>query len=299
MTKNSMKSAIETIAVSIHVFNFLLLGPVVIAALVALLFTPMWIIPIVYAGWMYYDRYSEIVPRKKSLWAKNWIIWRLIRDYFPITLCKDGDTGRSDSSQDGDTVHLDPKNNYLLLNHPHGIVCYGTYIALGTEACGFSRMFPGIDTYTAVLNTMFKMPLWREIILSLGGRRVDRETFDNILGGKTKGKLLTVVVGGAREALDACPGRMDFTLRNRKGVFKLALKHGAHLVPCISFGENDVYKQEYRSEEDTLKIFQKKIMKKIHFSIPYFHGRSFTLIPYRRPICLVGEYYDYIIFILS
>ena len=49
--------------------------------------------------------------------------------------------------------------------------------------------------------------------------------------------------GGAREALDARPGPNDLTLGSRYGFVRVALQHGAHLIPVFTVGENDLYQQ--------------------------------------------------------
>lgn len=49
---------------------------------------------------------------------------------------------------------------------------------------------------------------------------------ENLLEQEEKGNALILIVGGAEEALDAVPGKMELTLKNRKGFVKLALKHG-------------------------------------------------------------------------
>lgn len=66
----------------------------------------------------------------------------------------------------------------------------------------------------------------------------------------------------------------------------------ANLVPTISFGENDVYVQKFRPEDDPVKVMQKKIMKRVGFSPPIFHGRgiinyTFGMLPFRHPITTV------------
>jgi len=45
------------------------------------------------------------------------------------------------------------------------------------------------------------------------------------------------------QALDAHPGINNLTLKNRKGFVKIALQHGAALVPVYSFGENNLFLQ--------------------------------------------------------
>ena len=54
--------------------------------------------------------------------------------------------------------------------------------------------------------------------------------------------LSNCFAGGAREALKAQPKSMNLTLNTRKGFIRLALRHGASVIPAISFGENDVFR---------------------------------------------------------
>jgi 1-acyl-sn-glycerol-3-phosphate acyltransferase len=106
------------------------------------------------------------------------------------------------------------------------------------------------------------------------------------------GNALALIVGGAVEALDAVPGKLEVTLSPRMGFVKMALKHGAHLVPVISFGENEVLDQKERDENAWVKKFQKKMTQILGFSPPFFHGRgvfqyTVGLLPYRKPIITV------------
>lgn len=47
-----------------------------------------------------------------------------------------------------------------------------------------------------------------------------------LLQKEKSGNALVLIVGGATEALDAIPGKMEVTLNDRKGFIKLAIKHG-------------------------------------------------------------------------
>lgn len=42
------------------------------------------------------------------------------------------------------TTELDPGGRYLLGIHPHGVLGNSSLLALGSEALGWSRLFPGI-----------------------------------------------------------------------------------------------------------------------------------------------------------
>ena len=56
-----------------------------------------------------------------------------------------------------------------------------------------------------------------------------------------KGRSLLIFIGGEKEQLMSENGKHKIYLKNRKGFVKLALQHGAHLLPMYAFGENDVH----------------------------------------------------------
>ncbi|RWS22091.1 DGAT2-like protein [Leptotrombidium deliense] len=69
----------------------------------------------------------------------------------------------------------------------------------------------------------------------------------------------------------------------------------ANLVPCISFGENDVYSHIKFDENSLFRRVQKKFLKVFTFSTPIFYGRGFSesivgYLPYRKSInTVVGK----------
>ena len=95
---------------------------------------------------------------------------------------------------------------------------------------------------------------------------------------------MTIVIGGAAEALDAKPGIYDLCLKSRRGFCEYALKYGygldhirfsrttgtnricsfgkctrlfsADLVPMFNFGENDLYEQYGDGKNGALRAVQ-------------------------------------------
>lgn len=66
------------------------------------------------------------------------------------------------------------------------------------------------------------------------------------------------------------------------------------LVPAFSFGENDLFDQVNNPKGSWLRRIQHFLQQIMGISLPLFHARgifqySFGVIPYRRPICTVGE----------
>ena len=106
------------------------------------------------------------------------------------------------------------------------------------------------------------------------------------------GRAITIVVGGARESLDAQPYSMRLVLARRKGFIKLALRTGADLVPVLAFGENDLYDQFTADSHPYIHKLQLMVKKLLGFTIPLFHARGVFnydvgLMPYRRPLNIV------------
>ncbi|KAB0349757.1 hypothetical protein FD754_014614 [Muntiacus muntjak] len=245
---------------------------------IGLLFTRFWMISILYAIWWYLDRDTPWQGDRQSAFIRRWTIWKYTKDYFPISLVK--------------TAELDPSRNYLAGFHPHGVLATGAFTNLCTEGTGFSSIFPGIRSHLMMLHWCFWAPVFRDCIMSVGLVSSDKESAAHILSRKGGGNLLSIVVGGVQEALSARPGTYKLVLRNRKGFIRLALMHGADLVPIFSFGENDIYDQVENSPGSWLRWFQDQLHKSIRISIPLFYGRgvfqySFGLMPYRRPITTV------------
>ncbi|RAQ98799.1 diacylglycerol o-acyltransferase 2a [Stemphylium lycopersici] len=210
-------------------------------------------------------------------------IWSLFASYFPARLHR--------------SQELEPTRKYIFGYHPHGILSHGAFAAFATEALGFSQLFPGITNALLTLDSNFRYPIYREYALRLGMASVSRESCENILskGGPNNegmGRAITIVVGGARESLDARPGNIKLVLQRRKGFVKMAIRTGADLVPVLSFGENDVYDQVDTESHPYIHKFQMLVKKFMGFTVPIFHARGVFnydvgMMPYRRPINIV------------
>ncbi|KAK5654971.1 hypothetical protein OQA88_6729 [Cercophora sp. LCS_1] len=210
-------------------------------------------------------------------------VWKFFADYFPARLHK--------------THELPPTRKYIFGYHPHGIISHGAFASFATEALGFDEKFPGITNSLLTLDSNFRIPLYREYILSLGIQSVSKESITNILtrggrNGEGMGRAVTIVVGGARESLEAHPGTMHLILGERKGFVKLAVRTGADLVPVLAFGENDLYDQVSPKTHPSLHRLQMWVLRTLKFTLPFLHGRGIFnydvgLMPYRRPLNVV------------
>ncbi|KAB8337209.1 hypothetical protein FH972_021511 [Carpinus fangiana] len=220
---------------------------------------------------------------RRSEWYRRLPWWSLFASYFPARLHR--------------TQELEPTRKYIFGYHPHGIISHGAFAAFATEAMGFSQLFPGITNTLLTLDSNFRMPLYRDHALRLGLASVSRESCENLLNqgginGEGMGRAITIVVGGARESLDAQPHYMRLVLKRRKGFVKLAIRNGADLVPVLGFGENELYEQIKSDAHPYLHKTQMLIKKIAGFTIPLFHARGVFnydvgMLPYRRPVNIV------------
>lgn len=232
-----------------------------------------------YLAWIAIDDLVLKTPRRAGRRIerlRHLRIFSLFRDYFPIRLHK--------------TVDLDPTQRYIFCFHPHGILGFGLFINLATEANGWSTLFPGIKVSVLTLKNVCRIPFSRELLMAVGIRDASKESCEYWLSQDTPGSIC-LAVGGAQEALDARPHTLKLTLANRYGFIRMALKHGAHVVPVLSFGENDVFDRVDNSQSPTSWVYrlQQLVKRLLGFTTPLPRGRgvfnySFGLLPYRIPI---------------
>eukprot|EP00128_Syssomonas_multiformis_P015769 Colp12_sorted_trinity150504_noHs@3607 len=229
-----------------------------------------------YMVWMYidWDTPKNGIGRR-SEWVRSWSLWKHFCNYFPSKLIRE--------------VELDPREKYLFAYHPHGIIGMGCLSNFATDGNGIGKLFPGLRLFVCTLFTNFKIPFYREYIMSLGLADVGKRSLRNIFNHNASA---LIVIGGANEALDAHPGTYDLTLKKRKGFIKIALVHGANLVPVFAFGENDIYEQVDNPRGSKLRALQQHLLRVMGFSMPLIKGRgvfqyTYGILPRRKPITVV------------
>jgi 1-acyl-sn-glycerol-3-phosphate acyltransferase len=131
-----------------------------------------------------------------------------------------------------------------------------------------------IEWCVVTLNVTFVLPIWREILLLLGYISSSRATLLSTLQEKS----VVLVPGGAKEALYTHPGTLKLVLKKRMGFIKLALKAKVPLVPCICFGENEIFDTvpfAAISNKDAMPLWEKllwrlqqSLKKVLHFTVP-------------------------------
>jgi len=196
-------------------------------------------------------------------------IWKGFRSYFRANVVYDFDEDEA-VFQDGP---------HIMGSHPHGIVSLSTWANIV-----FHKLVP-LDYRIATIAQNFLIPFWRDLLLGLGFVDASRETLASLL---RKGLSVAIVVGGAEEALDSRPGTNDLTLGTRLGFVRLALEHGAALVPIFSFGENELFHQVAPNPPGSLlRELQQKGKDHLGFSMPLVVGRWGLPFPFRERLTTV------------
>ncbi|XP_062910740.1 2-acylglycerol O-acyltransferase 2 [Mobula hypostoma] len=270
-----LRRRLQTLAVLQWVFSFLCLAQCCAVLFVTLFFTRFWFVSVLYATWWFWDRNTPCQGGRRFHYLRSLKLWGYFCDYFPVHLVK--------------TADLDPKKNYIFGFHPHGVLVAGAFANFCTERTGFQTIYPGLKPHMLMLPIWFRVPFFRDYIMSGGLVPSDKESAKYLLRRKEGGNVAVIAIGGAPEALDARPGAFTLQLKERKGFIKLALQFGATLVPVFSFGENEVFDQVKNPKGSVLRRVQDRLQKLMGISLPLFHARgvfqySFGLIPYRKPI---------------
>ncbi|XP_002120879.2 2-acylglycerol O-acyltransferase 1 [Ciona intestinalis] len=273
---------LQTLAVSHFVFCFLALAATctLLTAYITL-FTSYWPITTAYLVFLFLDRNTPESGGRRSEWVRNWSLWKWMSDYFPCTLHK--------------TVDLDPRRNYIFGIHPHGVLCIGSFTHFSTNGSGFSHVFPGFTSYLTMLPFWFKMPFFRDYVMSGGLTPATRKAIKHTITRPGGGHICCIIPGGAPESLNARPGDVVLLLKKRLGFLKLAITNGVPLVPVFSFGDHALWEQKPNPPGSLIRRFQDSSQKWMQVALPVFHARgifqyNFGLIPYRRSVhTVVGE----------
>jgi len=232
---------------------------------------------LIYLAYMFLFQEFQFTGGMPMTFIRTAFIWRWFCEYFPIEVVK--------------TADLDPKENYLFGYHPHGIIGMGAFGTFATECTTFPKLFPGIKPRLLTLDVNFRIPFYSFYLALLGLCSAGKRSCLHILTKLGPGNSIVLVLGGAKESLDAHPGIFDLTIKHRKGFVKVALRAGAHLVPCFGFGENEIYDQVENPRGSSLRKWQNWAQKILGFALPLVKGEGFFikygLLPYPKPIRVV------------
>lgn len=132
-------------------------------------------------------------------------------------------------------------NKNIVLFHPHGAFSASYFFHTMTDVTDFpDSLKKGKKT---VLRYLYWLPFGKEILDNLGAVPNYYKDMKKVLDS---GENLFVIPGGIREMYECAAtsgqkGVLRLKLKERTGVFRLALETGTPLVPVLSYGENELY----------------------------------------------------------
>jgi hypothetical protein len=213
-----------------------------------------------------FDGSHKRAPASKPWpWFVNLPVVRYVLEWLPMKIRR--------------TAVLDKDQLYVFAAHPHGT------LAFNRGAVGFSThtlwdaAFPGVKFRVLTATAAFFVPFIREMWLWSYCVDASKPTAVRVL--EVEKSSVFVYPGGEKEQLETVYGEHRVILNSRKGFVKLAIEHGAHLVPVYAFGETNLY---YHSQH--LIGFRKWLTNKFGVAIPFLWGQ-YGLLPFRTPITLV------------
>ena len=122
---------------------------------------------------------------------------------------------------------------------------------------------PYKTTKGVVHSFFFWIPVIKDIIRNLNAIPSDYTSIKNTLSTHS----VSIAIGGAQEQKIFKNNNIDVIVKNRKGIFKIALETGTPIVPVITYGENELFP---RMDNSFLDCFNDSLyaLFKVRFPFP-------------------------------
>jgi hypothetical protein len=127
-----------------------------------------------------------------------------------------------------------PPPSCLFIWQPHGLISVSSVLFNG----GLCKHPNYRANHAVTLPFYHYFPVIGDIMRHLGSIPSDSGSITKTL---RKGESVSVMLGGVREMLTAEGKHMKLYIRNRTGIFRIALETGTPLVPVLTYGENELF----------------------------------------------------------
>jgi hypothetical protein len=145
----------------------------------------------------------------------------------------------------------------LYLWHPHGLLSLTPILHTVRKKLGKIACIP----------LFHDIPVVRDLYHFVGSIPSNYNSMKDAL---EKGSL-SVIPGGTREMILSSSSKTTLVLKDRTGVFKLALETGTPIVPVLTFGEDDHFPQ---LDMPILRSINQWVYSRWKIAIPFFSMRS-------------------------
>jgi diacylglycerol O-acyltransferase 2, plant len=207
----------------------------------------------------------------------QYIHWDSIIYCFVFDIWKDYFNFKFDDNSIRGKIKADER--YIYFQFPHGIFPMGEILSASIiRDVSPDKMICGTGA-----DVIFSFPIMRHLMAWIGIRPASKQSIKKIF---KEGHNCAIIPGGIAEMYLTNSEHEVIYLRKRLETIKLAIRHGAHIVPAYFFGNTKIFNVVGEGK----RPFLAKLSRKIRASIIFFYGRQFLTVPYRHPIHLVfGE----------
>ena len=214
--------------------------------------------------------------------VRRWRLWDAWLNYVGFTVLSDTRCGPS--SEDARETSFDPRSSPVIYAFvPHGIFPFGLAFSCLPER-GYGRTWGLFRPVVATATRLF--PLVRTFIDWMGGVDASRQAVSFALesGGDRR---LGISPGGIGEIFETYPkpgyhpNDEAALLKDRDGMFKLALKHGVPIVPVYCFGVTKMFRRVQ------LPHFVESLSRFLRISLCLLYGKWGLPIPFRQRLMFV------------
>ncbi|CAI5498975.1 unnamed protein product [Closterium sp. Naga37s-1] len=191
--------------------------------------------------------------------AADWFIYPVVLRHFPVRVLFH------------DRTAVTFGKPYVIAVEPHSVLPVG----LGAFMC-HALAAGGVAGATSAI---FRVPLLRQC---WQWARLAPATRALLSGVLQRGRPVIIVPGGVQECLFMAPGKEVVFIRQRFGFIRLALQHGAPVLPCFVFGQTSAYRWWKPQGE-----WYGAVARRLGFAPILFWGMWGSPIPFRTPLTIV------------
>jgi hypothetical protein len=122
----------------------------------------------------------------------------------------------------------------LFIWQPHGLISLSSVMFNG----GLCKHSNYRANHAVTIPFYHYIPVIGDIVRYLGSIPSDSGSITKTLG---RGESVSVMLGGVREMMVADGKHIKLFVRNRTGIFRIALETATPLVPVLTYGENEMF----------------------------------------------------------
>jgi 1-acyl-sn-glycerol-3-phosphate acyltransferase len=111
------------------------------------------------------------------------------------------------------------------------------------------------------------IPIARDMLRQVDAIPSDYSSIKRALAHKS----IAIGLGGVDEMSKVNGKNLEFIIRKRKGIFKIALETGSPIVPVISYGENEIFPE---TENTFLRALNSNLYQLFRCKLPFPSFRS-------------------------